>query len=162
MFFCRPTALALCSILLFSFPVMTGCSSGTGGYDYRADQVQQAYSAHWGTVVSVQPVTIHGDSRGRQSLGGILGAVAGAALGSTIGGGTGSTLSAVGGGLLGGAAGAGAGALSSRETGLQITVHDDYGNEEIIVQGAKPAVQPGQRVRIIVGTDGSRRVEPAN
>ena len=113
-------------------------------------------------MVGVQPVTIHGDTRDQQTLGGLIGAVAGAALGSTLGGGTGRTLSAIGGGLLGGAAGAGAGTLTSRETGLQITVRDDYGNEEIIVQGASPALQPGQRVRVIVGADGSRRAELAN
>ena len=66
----------------------------------------------------------------------------------------------MGGGLLGGAAGVGAGTLTSRETGLQITLRDDYGSEEVVVQGAEPALQPGQRVRVIVGADGSRRVEP--
>ena len=162
MLFHRPAALVLSAVILFPLPLMTGCSSNTGGYDYKAGQVQQAYSAHLGTVVGVQPVTIHGDTRDQQTLGGLIGAVAGAALGSTLGGGTGRTLSAIGGGLLGGAAGAGAGTLTSRETGLQITVRDDYGNEEIIVQGASPALQPGQRVRVIVGADGSRRAELAN
>ena len=160
MFFRKHTALALAALLL-SFPAMGGCSSNVGGYDYKAGQAQQSYSVHQATVVGVQPVTIHGDTRDQQTLGGFIGAVAGAALGSTIGGGGGRTLAAVGGGLLGGAAGAGAGTLTSRETGLQITLRDDYGNEEIVVQGAEPALQPGQRVRVIVGADGSRRVEPA-
>ena len=69
-------------------------------------------------------------------------------------------LATVGGALLGGAAGVGAGDLASRQTGLQITVRYDNGSEEVIVQGKDPYIAPGQRVRIIVGADGSRRVEP--
>ena len=161
MFFRKHTALALAAALVLSLPAMTGCSSNVGGYDYKAGQAQSAYSVHQATVIGVHPVTIHGDTRDQQSLGGLIGAIAGAALGSTIGGGSGHTIAAVGGGLLGGAAGAGAGTLTSRETGLQITLRDDYGNEEVVVQGAEPAFQPGQRVRVIVGADGSRRVEPA-
>jgi outer membrane lipoprotein SlyB len=160
-FFSRHMAIALSAALMFTLPTLTGCSSHVGGYDYRADQAQSAYSVHQATVVSVHTVTIHGDTRDQQALGGIIGAIAGAAIGSTIGSGTGQVLSSVGGGLLGGAAGVGAGTLTSRETGLQITLRDDYGNEEVVVQGAEPALQPGQRVRVIVGADGSRRVEPA-
>ena len=161
MFICRHTALALSAALMLSLPSLTGCSSHVGGYDYKAGQAQSAYSAHQATVVAVHAVTIHGDTRDQQSLGGFIGAIAGAALGSTIGSGSGRVLSSVGGGLLGGAAGVGAGTLTSRETGLQITLRDDYGNEEVVVQGEEPALQPGQRVRVIVGADGSRRVEPA-
>lgn len=160
MFFHRHTALALTAALLLSLPAMTGCSSNVGGYDYRADQAQQSYSVHQATVVSVQPVTIHGDTRDQQSLGGFLGSAVGMLVGSTIGGGSGHALGAAGGALIGGAAGVGAGTLTSRETGLQITLRDDYGNEEIVVQGAEPALQPGQRVRVVVGKDGTRRVTP--
>jgi outer membrane lipoprotein SlyB len=161
MFFRRHAALALAAMLAFLAPALTGCSSNVGGHDYKAADAQRSYSVHQGTVVSVQPVTIHGDTRDQQTLGGIIGAVAGGVIGSTIGGGSGRTLSSLGGALLGGAAGAGAGTLTSRETGLQIILRDDHGNEEVVVQGAEPAIQPGQRVRVIVGADGSRRVEPA-
>ena len=161
MFFSRHMALALSATLMFTLTSLTGCSSHVGGYDYRASQAQSAYSVHQATVLAVHAVTIHGDTRDQQTLGGFIGAIAGAAIGSTIGGGSGRVLSSVGGGLLGGAAGAGAGTLTSKETGLQITLRDDYGNEEVVVQGAEPALQPGQRVRVIVGADGSRRVEPA-
>lgn len=161
MFFRNRAALALVIALTLVCPVLSGCSSNVGGYDYRAGDAQRAYSVHQGTVVSVTPVTIHGDTRDQQTLGGVIGAVAGGFIGSTIGGGTGRTLSSVGGALLGGAVGAGAGTLTSRESGLQIILRDDYGNEEVVVQGAEPAIQPGQRVRVIVGADGSRRVEPA-
>lgn len=161
MLFRRHTSYVL-AFLLLALPAMTGCSANVGGYDYKAGQAQQSYSAHQATVVSVHTVTIHGDTRDQQTLGGALGATVGMLVGSSIGGGSGRALGAAGGALLGGAAGVGAGTLTSRETGLQITVRDDFGNEEIIVQGAQPAVQPGQRVRVIVGQDGTRRVELAN
>lgn len=159
MFFRRHTARVLSAALLLLLPAMAGCSSNVGGYDYKAGQAQQAYSAHQAIVVSVQAVSIHGDTRSHQTLGGFLGSAVGMLVGSTIGGGSGHALGAAGGALVGGAAGVGAGTLTSRETGLQITLRDDYGNEEIVVQGATPALQPGQRVRVIVGADGTRRVE---
>ncbi len=149
------------TLLLFALPASSGCSSNKGGYDYRASEVQQAYSVSYASVTDVRSVTIHGDKSSHQTLGGLLGSVAGGFLGSTIGSGTGRTLSSVGGALLGAAAGAGAGTLTAQETGLQITLRYDDGHEEIVVQGAEPPIQPGQRVRIIIGADGSRRVEPA-
>ncbi|MBQ4616530.1 MAG: hypothetical protein IJB29_07490 [Mailhella sp.] len=157
----RYMPLLLAAVLLLPAPVLTGCSSHVGGSDYKASQAQQSYSAYMATVVSIQPVTIHGDTSSRQTLGGILGAVAGGLVGSTIGSGAGSTLAAAGGSLLGGVAGAGAGALTAQEQGLQIVLNDDNGNTEIVVQGAEPPLQPGQRVTVIVGADGSRRVVPA-
>ena len=64
-------------------------------------------------------------------------------------------------GLVGGALGVGAGSLAAQETGQQITLRYDDGHEELVVQGAEPPLQAGQRVRVIIGADGSRRVEPA-
>ena len=156
MFFRRYSALALAAVLALSLPVVSGCSSRTGGYDYSAAEARQAYSVHQAAVVEVRPVTIHGDASTQQSLGGVIGSVAGGFIGSTIGGGAGRTLSSVGGAL-----GVGAGSLAAQETGQQITLRYDDGHEELVVQGAEPPLQAGQRVRVIIGADGSRRVEPA-
>ena len=161
MFFRRYSALALAAVLALSLPVVSGCSSRTGGYDYSAAEARQAYSVHQAAVVEVRPVTIHGDASTQQSLGGVIGSVAGGFIGSTIGSGAGRTLSSVGGALLGGALGVGAGSLTAQETGQQITLRYDDGHEELVVQGAEPPLQAGQRVRVIIGADGSRRVEPA-
>lgn len=161
MFFHRHTALVLAAFLALSLPAVSGCSSRVGGYDYTAAEARQVYSVRQATVVEVRTVTIHGDASSHQTLGGILGSVAGGFLGSTIGSGTGSTLAAVGGALLGGAAGVGAGSAAAQESGLQLTLHYDDGSEEIVVQGAEPPLQAGQRVRVVIGADGSRRVEPA-
>ena len=160
MFLRKRTALVLI-FLLIALPAASGCSSNKGGYDYRAGEVQQAYSVSYATATDVRIVTIHGDKSAHQTTGGLIGSVAGGFLGSTIGRGAGRTLASVGGALLGAAAGAGAGAVTSQEDGLQISLRYDDGHEEIVVQGAEPPIQPGQRVRIISGADGSRRVEPA-
>ena len=159
--FLRKHAALVLTFLLIVLPAVSGCSSNKGGYDSRAGEVQQVYSVSYATATDVRIVTIHGDKSSHQTIGGLIGSVAGGFLGSTIGSGTGRTLSSVGGALLGAAAGAGAGAVTSKEDGLQITLRYDDGHEEIVVQGAEPSIQPGQRVRIIIGADDSRRVEPA-
>ena len=161
MYFRTPTALIL-AIVMAALPVLPGCSPHLGGYDYNAGDARQAFSVYYGTAVTVQEVNINSQSSSRQTVGALIGAVAGGVIGSTIGSGSGQTLATVGGALLGGAAGAGAGDLTSRQTGLQITVRYDKGeNEEVIVQGREPYITPGQRVRVIISATGARRVEPA-
>ena len=155
------TAPLFLAALLAVFPALSGCSSQYGGYDYEGHEVRQAHQVHQAIVVSVETVRINSDTSGRQSLGGLIGAIAGGVAGSTIGHGTGRTLASLGGALLGGAAGAGAGHLSAQQSGLQITIRYQDGAEELIVQGMEPNLQPGQRVRVITGQDGSRRVIPA-
>ncbi|HJD96989.1 glycine zipper 2TM domain-containing protein [Mailhella massiliensis] len=161
MHFRTPAALIL-AMAMAALPILPGCSPHLGGYDYHAGDARQAFSVYYGTAVTVQEVNINSQSSSRQTVGALIGAVAGGVIGSTIGSGSGQTLATVGGALLGGAAGAGAGDLSSRQTGLQITVRYDKGeNEEVIVQGRDPYITPGQRVRVIISASGARRVEPA-
>lgn len=160
MHFRKPAALCLAAAMMVALPTLPGCGPHLGGYDYNAGEARQANSAYHGTAVTVQEVNINSNSSSRQTAGGLIGAIAGGVIGSTIGSGSGRTLATVGGALLGGAAGVGAGDLASRQTGLQITVRYDNGSEEIIVQGKDPYIAPGQRVRVIVSSDGSRRVEP--
>ena len=160
MHFRKPAALVLAAAMLVALPALPGCGPHLGGYDYNAGEARQSNSLYHGTAVTVQEVNINSNSSSRQTAGGLIGAIAGGVIGSTIGSGSGRTLATVGGALLGEAAGVGAGDLASRQTGLQITVRYDNGSEEVIVQGKAPYIAPGQRVRIIVGADGSRRVEP--
>ncbi len=160
MHFRKPAALFLAVLMTAALPVLPGCGPHLGGYDYNASEARQSHSVYHATAVTVQEVNINSNSSSRQTAGGLIGAIAGGVIGSTIGSGSGRTLATVGGALLGGAAGVGAGDLASRQTGLQITVRYDNGSEEVIVQGKDPYIAPGQRVRIIVGADGSRRVEP--
>lgn len=157
----RLTACALAAALALSFPALTGCSTHTGGRDYTAAETRQVYTVRLADVVDVRPVTIHGDSSAHRSIGGVIGSFAGALVGSAFGSGTGRVLASAGGAIAGGAAGVGAGSLTSKETGQQVTVRYGDGTEEITVQGPEPALAPGQRVRVICGADGSRRLEPA-
>ncbi|MGN1038611.1 MAG: glycine zipper 2TM domain-containing protein [Mailhella sp.] len=157
--FCFSPALALSVAILLALP-LSGCGPSLGGYDYNAGEARQAYSVYRATVTDVREITLNSSSSSNQGVGALIGAVAGGVIGNTIGGGSGRQLATVGGALLGGATGAGAGYLASQQTGLQITVQADNGSEEIIVQGKNPPIMAGQRVRIVVGANGSRRVEP--
>ena len=134
MHFRKPAALVLAAAMLVALPALPGCGPHLGGYDYNAGEARQSNSLYHGTAVTVQEVNINSNSSSRQTAGGLIGAIAGGVIG--------------------------AGDLASRQTGLQITVRYDNGSEEVIVQGKDPYIAPGQRVRIIVGADGSRRVEP--
>ncbi len=160
MHFRKPAALILAAAMLVALPALPGCGPRVGGYDYNASEARQSYTVYQATATHVQTVNINSNNNSSQTLGGLIGAVAGGVIGNTIGGGSGRTLATVGGALLGGAAGAGAGAAVSQQTGLQITVRYDNGTEEVIVQGKEPYIQAGQRVRIVVGANGTRRVEP--
>lgn len=160
MHFRKPAALVLAAVMMVALPALSGCGPHLGGYDYNASEARQSSSVYHATAVSVQEVNINSNSSTRQAAGGVIGAIAGGVIGSTIGSGSGNTLATLGGALLGGAAGVGAGDLASRQTGLQITVRYDNGGEEVIVQGKDPYISAGQRVRIIVGADGNRRVVP--
>ena len=156
----KPAALLLGAVLAVTLPVLPGCGPQLGGYDYNAGEARQSHTVYRATATEVREVTINSGSSSKQTAGGLISAIAGGVIGSTIGSGSGRTLATVGGALLGGAAGVGAGNLASQQTGLQITVRYDNGSEEVIVQGKDPYITPGQRVRIVVGANGNRRVEP--
>ena len=159
MFF-KKTATLLLTVSLTAFlPVLSGCGPNAGGYDYNAHEVGRAAASYSATVVEVEQVVIHGNGNG-QDIGALLGGVAGGLLGSQIGHGAGSVAAGVGGALLGAGVGAYAGKEANTKKGLQITVRYQDGNEETVVQGMKPAVRVGQTVRVIVGSDGSRRIQP--
>lgn len=158
--FRKSSALALAAVLAITLPALPGCGPQLGGYDYSAGEVRQSFTVYRATATEVREVNINSNASSRQTAGALVGAIAGGVIGSTIGSGSGRTLATVGGALLGGAAGAGAGNLTSQQTGLQITVRYDNGSEEVIVQGKDPYITPGQRVRIVVGANGTRRVEP--
>ena len=152
-------AFVLAAAILLALP-LSGCGPSLGGYDYNASEARKSYSVYRATVTDVREITLNSNSSSNQGVGALIGAVAGGVIGNTIGSGSGRQLATLGGALLGGATGAGAGHLASQQTGLQITGQTDSGREEVIVQGKNPPIMAGQRVRIVVGTNGSRRVEP--
>ena len=91
-----------------------------------------------------------------------MGAVGGAALGgvagSTIGRGRGQVAGAIGGAVLGGLAGSAIEENATRQPGLEITVQLDNGRMVAVTQAADEPFYPGDRVRVLIGNDGTTRV----
>ena len=156
----RWTAFFAGVFMAFMLSVVSGCAPRVGGNDYSVGQTRSSQTIYHATVTSVHQVTINSSGNTRQLAGGAIGSVAGGVIGSTMGHGSGRTLATLGGALLGGLLGAGAGDATAHQTGQEITVKYDDGSEESIVQGMDPIVYTGQRVRVLVNANGTRRVVP--
>lgn len=115
---------------------------------YSRGEAGRSQAVQTGSITSIRPVKIEGDSEG----GALLGAIAGGFLGSNIGGGRASnTAGAVGGAVVGSAiASQTQKAITSRQ-GIEISVRLDQGDSVAIVQEVNPREQffIGDRVRII-------------
>lgn len=142
------------TVLLVSW---SGCVSSRSGQVYNRDQVQKAVEVYYGVVEDVREVLIEGTKSG---LGAIAGGVAGGVVGSTIGGGRGTRLATTAGALGGAGLGAVAEEKLTRKKGLEIQVKLDDGRSMVIVQEADRMFQVGDRVRVLLGSDGVYRVRP--
>ncbi|CAN5226137.1 glycine zipper 2TM domain-containing protein [soil metagenome] len=133
---------------------LAGCASPrTSASDYSSRQIGREQVIRMATVESVRVVTI---DRGQTGVGTVGGAVVGGVAGSAIGGGRGSFLTAVVGAIAGGIAGQAIEGGASRQEGLEITVRLDNGEMRAIVQAADEQFRPGDRVRLLSGTGGTR------
>jgi outer membrane lipoprotein SlyB len=135
--------------------VLSACAYSSSGQSYPRTQTRIAYDVEYGEVVSTRVVKIEGDASYISSWGG---AEVGRAIGSTVDDrGTRRIARAV-----GGVAGAVAGQAIERkitaEDGIEITVELDSNSTVAIVQAQDVAFSPGQRVRVLFGSDGSARV----
>lgn len=102
--------VAVCMLALAM--LSAGCTNYSGN-TYSGSQVRSAQTVQYGTVVSVQPVTLEEDRPA--VLGTVGGGVVGGVLGNMVGGGRGKTLATIAGAALGAAGGyAGEKALTSR------------------------------------------------
>lgn len=128
---------------------LSGCATqnfDAGTYTSGMQQMTMRY----GTVISVQAITLKDNGIGQQATG--AGAVAGGLLGSQIGGGTlahvaGSLVGLVGGAVAGGAIGDGIGS----NKGQLITIIDEHSRQKYsVAQTAVPAFYPGERVQVII------------
>ncbi len=142
-------------IFVFLTFISTGCIASRSSEVYSRDQARQAHTVLYGTVDRVKHVNIEGT---KSVVGPLAGAVAGAALGNTIGSGSGRTVAIVLGGLAGAAAGGVVEEKVTKKGGLEITVKLDNGDIIAIVQEADVSFSPGDRVRLLKGSDGSTRV----
>lgn len=127
---------------------VTGCANQDiySGNVYTADQAKQVQNVVYGTLVSVRPVKIQAGNDGL--LGTIGGAVLGGVLGSAVGGGKGKDLATAAGAVAGAAAGKKAQESMDLVDGAELEIKKDSGETVVVVQGANPAYQPGQRVRM--------------
>jgi outer membrane lipoprotein SlyB len=147
--------LTLIASMLLSLALVSGCASSLSSGAYTRDSARQMQTVQYGTVDSVRTVQIEGT---KTAVGTGAGAVAGGILGNQVGGGSGRALATVGGALLGGLAGSAAEEGITRQAGYEITVRLDSGRVVSVVQAADIAFQPGERVRVIQGRDGTTRV----
>ena len=141
--------VAVCMLALAM--LSAGCTNYSGN-TYSGSQVRSAQTVQYGTVVSVQPVTLEA------VLGTVGGGVVGGVLGNMVGGGRGKTLATIAGAALGAAGGYAGEKALTKQNGLEITVELENGQQLSIVQAADQQFSPGERVRVLRGSDGSARV----
>lgn len=146
-----------CGLYIICLVLSVGMISCTNfsASSFGGKQIRSAHIVEFGKVVSIKPVELEGNT---PILGTIAGGAVGGVLGSLIGGGSGRILSTV----VGAGAGAVAGNIAERkiitQQGLEIEVKLDNGQIISIVQGADQSFSPGERVRVLRGSDGSARV----
>lgn len=146
--------VAVCMLALAM--LSAGCTNYSGNTSYSGSQVRSAQTVQYGTVVSVQPVTLEEDRPA--VLGTVGGGVVGGVLGNMVGGGRGKTLATIAGAALGAAGGYAGEKALTKQNGLEITVELENGQQLSIVQAADQQFSPGERVRVLRGSDGSARV----
>ena len=144
------------ALAAFLATTVGGCASSLSSGSYTRSQARAAQYVDMGTVESVRDVQIEGTKSGVGTLGG---AALGGIAGSEIGHGSRShAAGAVGGAILGGLAGSAVEEGMTRQPGLEITVRLDSGRIIAVTQGADERFYPGDRVRVLTGSDGTVRV----
>lgn len=146
---------ATVAVVLAASLVLSGCPASMSGGAYSRDQAREAQEVRLGYVESVRQVLIEGTKSG---VGAVSGAALGGVAGSTIGRGRGQVAGAIGGAVLGGLAGSAIEENATRQPGLEITVQLDNGRMVAVTQAADEPFYPGDRVRVLIGSDGTTRV----
>jgi len=147
--------MATLTVVLVSSWLLSGCPASMSGSAYSREQARQTQEVQLGIVQSVRNVQIEGTKSG---VGAVGGAALGGLAGHQIGGGTGQIAGAIGGAVLGGVAGAAVEEGVTRRPGLEITVRLDNGRMVAVTQEADEPFNPGERVRVLTGYDGTSRV----
>lgn len=147
------TTMMRFAALLVAAAALAGCASSKSGGAYTRDEARREMSVRTGIVESVRQVTLEGT---KTPVGAGAGAAVGGIAGSTVGKGKGSAVGAIVGAVAGGLAGAAIEEGVTKREGLEITVKLDDGRLVAIVQEADEAFKPGERVRIVSGSGGSR------
>ncbi len=149
-------AVSICAIFML---FLTGCQTPMSGSSYERREARKLQTVYYGTIVSINEVTIEGEAG---PAGTITGAAAGAAVGSTIGKGSGKTAATIIGGVAGAVAGGAVEKKLTTRVGLEITVKLEDGRNVAIIQEKTPDdnFRVGDAVQVIYGSDGTARVRP--
>lgn len=145
------------AIALLPFFLVSCAQDSLTGDTVSRGEAGRAQSVSTGTITSIRPVKIEGNTTG----GTLVGAGVGGLLGNQIGGGSGRTAATVGGALVGGAVGSNVGQNVTSRNGIEIEVRlDQGGNRVSVVQEVNPRenFSVGDRVRVINGGGGRTRV----
>jgi len=138
--------------------LLQGCASSASGMSFPRPVTRTSFDVYYGEVISTRVVEIEGEST---ELGRFGGAIVGAAIGRGDARGFSSSRrieSAV--GSVGGAiAGAAIERSVNREDGIEILVLLDHNETIAVVQANDIEFLPGERVQVLVGRDGSTRIQ---
>jgi outer membrane lipoprotein SlyB len=142
--------------LILSAILLSACAAEPSARSFSRYQTRTAYDVDYGEVVDVRVVRIEGNP-------GILGTWSGASVGRAIGRVSSRRRNTrILAGAVGGVAGAVAGRAIERkireDEALEITVELDDADTIAVVQADDIAFEPGDRVRVLRGRDGSARV----
>lgn len=138
--------------------LVQGCVSSASGTSFPRASTRTSFDVYYGEVISTRIVEIEGESSG-------LGRFGGAIVGGAIGAGDSgrywranraeSAIGSVGGAIVGNAIER----RVTRDDGLEILVRLDHSETIAVVQADDVEFLPGERVQVLVGRDGSTRVQ---
>jgi outer membrane lipoprotein SlyB len=148
---------AICLTLFASAAVFAGgCANEPSGRSYSSAQTRTTFDIEYGEVVEIRVVKIEGEA-------GFLGAWGGASVGHAIGASTSGShstrrIAAAVGGVAGAVAGQAVERKIREDEAYEITVRLDNADVIAVVQALDVEFSPGDRVRVLLGRDGSARV----
>jgi outer membrane lipoprotein SlyB len=151
--------IILMTCALAAISLVTGCATSASSQSFPRGQVRTGFDVVYGEVLSTSVVEIEGEAT-------MVGRLGGAAIGNAVGRGnddrwySGSRRIQ---GAVGGVAGSIAGEAIERKIrtsdGLQVTVQLDNDDIVSVVQGMDVEFAAGDEVQVLMGRDGSMRVQ---
>ena len=152
----RRMKFAVAAVLCVTMLAVGGCASNSGR-SYSASEARQVQTVQFGTIKSIQEVTIEAGAE-PGPLGTIGGGVVGGVLGSAIGSGRGRLLATVGGAVVGAVLGALGEKQLRTEDAYEFMIELDDGRIISVVQAADDMYSVGDSVRVLSGSGKTRVV----
>ena len=146
-----PAIAAIAAIVV----IASGCAHSSSGQSYPRYETRTAYDVEYGEVVGIRVVEIEGDA---SFIGVWGGAEVGRAIGSTVDDHSTRWVAQALGSVAGAVAGQAIERKITEEDGLEITVLLDSSDTIAVVQAQDVQFTPGERVRVLFGSNGSARV----